>query len=373
MEEVVPPRADSPTIVSIQRKMSLEQSPPARAPMIPKAALTPSLKWPPGENPQHMDSSPPVIMSRTVSVGRSLSRRLSKSPGGPVLTRTQSRSPVARTLSRTRSVTKPIEKEQELQHVDSLQDHPELLSPADVNILREVGKVPMETRVWGTDDKKSEKFAADILLKIPEYARFDQHTVRIMCHAAQWRQFKRGQPMTVEGDEQEEFFVVITGTVTGRITGRKPKAQVHTEKGGAEKDKMRIRRVPLDEPLGEEIERLNSGQGIGMGALLTGWDTWHVGYSAQTKVEVLAVPRTMLESIETTLKWSFDSHTLMDVLKEYQKLHPPLHAAQAATHGNSHGSLAQEQNRSRSEEWVTKISTAMRQVPSFRQLPQEAV
>ena len=136
---------------------------------------------------------------------------------------------------------------------------------------------------------------------------------------------------------------------------------------------MRIRRVPLDEPLGEEIERLNSGQGIGMGALLTGWDTWHVGYSAQTKVEVLAVPRTMLESIETTLKWSFDSHTLMDVLKEYQKLHPPLHAAQAATHGNSHGSLAQEQNRSRSEEWVTKISTAMRQVPSFRQLPQEAV
>lgn len=339
----------------------MEQSPPAsNARIPPKAAPMPSIKWPQVDSPQEQ-STGCLSVTKSPVVVRTVLRTASNKPPG-----------VTRTVSSTGSI-KQHDNTQLQEDIDAILPVPaaELLSPADVNVLREVGKVPVENRVWGTDDKTSEKFAADILIKIPEYARFDQRTLRIMCHAAQWRQFKRGQAMTVAGEEQDEFFIVITGTVAGRITVKKP--QMNPEKGGEARDTPRVRHVPSDETLGEEIERLNSGQSVGMGALLTGWNTWRVGYTAQTKVEVLVVPRTKLESIETILKWSFDSRTLMDVLRDYQKLHPPLHAAQANAHSNPHSSLTQEHNRSRSEEWVTKISTAMRQIPSFRQLPQEAV
>jgi CRP-like cAMP-binding protein len=225
------------------------------------------------------------------------------------------------------------------------------------HVLKEFGKVPRESRTWGTSDKPSEKHAAEILRKLPEYSRFDEHALRVLCHAAEWRQFRKLETLAFEGAEQEEFFVVISGCVTGRVLG---KSFVALEKG----DESRPKGNPVERTseekklkgnLGQELTSMYSGGSIGIGALLVGWDTWPMSYTAQTKVEVLAIHRWAIsESFGKTLKWSFDSLTLMDVLQSYKK-------------------ETRAKAIIRSEEWVTKISLAMRLVPYFRQIPQEAV
>jgi len=263
----------------------------------------------------------------------------------------------------------------------SLEKLPELgeLSPADVSVLREVGKMPAENRFWNTSEKPSAKTAALILLRLPEFSSFDERTLRIFCHACQWRQCKKFDVIGEQGSEQHEFFVIISGTVLGYACGgRHGKAKVGVEKiGHAESEPVRsqgepqtphppIRRTRSASDMtqyGEEISQKHSGSSVGIEALFVGWSHWPITYVAHTKVEVLAVPRFALENIERTLKWSFDFRSLVNVLKELK----------AATNKRLLLKKADGEAEVRAEEWVTKISAAMQEVPFFRQLPSGAV
>ena len=130
----------------------------------------------------------------------------------------------------------------------SLEKLPELgeLSPADVSVLREVGKMPAENRLWNTTEKPSAKTAALILLRLPEFSSFDERTLRIFCHACQWRQCKKFDVIGEQGSEQHEFFVIISGTVLGYACGgRHGKAKVGVEKiGHAESEPVRSQGEP---------------------------------------------------------------------------------------------------------------------------------
>ena len=256
------------------------------------------------------------------------------------------------------------------------------LSPADVSELRLVGKTPAENRLWNTADKPSASTAADILRRLPEYSRFDERTLRIFCHACQWRQFKRYQVMGAQASDQHEFFVVIVGTVVGYANSIvHAKAKVRPEKeenahnGGADQPRSLRRSHSMSDMTqhGEEVSRHYSGSGVGINALLVGWNQWSMTYVAHTKVEVLSVPRFALENIERSLKWSFDSRSLVNVLKELKAAVNKKVSPKKADHG-AHGSHHHHRNvqgeaEDRSEEWVTKISAAMQEVPYFRQLP----
>ena len=183
---------------------------------------------------------------------------------------------------------------QALAEDNSLEKLPELgeLSPADVSVLREVGKMPAENRFWNTSEKPSAKTAALILLRLPEFSRFDERTLRIFCHACQWRQCKKFDVIGEQGSEQHEFFVIISGTVLGYACGgRHGKAKVGVEKiGHAESEPVRsqgepqtphppIRRTRSASDMtqyGEEISQKHSGSSVGIEALFVGWSHWPI-------------------------------------------------------------------------------------------------
>ena len=242
-----------------------------------------------------------------------------------------------------------------------------LLAPADSNVLREIGKIPLHERVW--DDNSSEKAAVEILMKVPAFSRFDASTVRILCHAAQFEKFQKGQFMASEGERQMKIFIIISGTVAGYVHGAK-KVSEDTQARGRPglRRSLSMSKLTAD----SDICRLHSGQYVGFDALLVGWTEWPVSYVATTKVEVLAIPRSTpgLKAIEKSLKWSFDSRKLIDVLQEYAKASKEIGRHVKHQHDSEN---AEQDADARPEEWVKTISLAMRGIPFFRQLPQEEV
>ena len=256
-----------------------------------------------------------------------------------------------------------------------------LLSPAEAGVLREVGRVPIESRLWGADDAVSERSAVDILSRLPDFARFDLRALRLFCHAGQWKQFRKSQVISTQGDEQDVFFIILTGVVGGRLKSKKNgKSSIMTEKDSSSKEtgqsRSLARRVVSrtqsgnSEANGDEIARLFSGESFGMSAMLVTWDLWPVTYLAQTKAEVLAIPRSALEMVERPLRWSFDTRTLINVLREYAKMTRENRSQKKVDLGQTQSA---DEGAARPDDWLTKISKAMAAVPYFRQFASEVV
>ena len=281
-----------------------------------------------------------------------------------------------------------------------------LLTASDQHTLREAGKVPLEERVWAAESKTSEITAAEALKRasvahpdeLSDYARWNVDWLRMLCHAGVLTHFKRSQPIAVAGTPASHFYIIISGTVVAREpngedlgvtygSASTPKNQIlmeredsqtrspqHTQAGqGPSTPSSYLREQSSKNAPGHEVKRLYSGHCFGTRSLQDLGQDWKLTYVAMSKnVEVLTIDVSlpMLESISRPLKWAFDFQTLVQVLHAYRKSDEyTKRQAKLAKFGDK---VSADHNVIyRSQQWVQKISTAMRSVPFFQQLPQD--